>query len=113
MSVQEFKEALRKAVATRQEWTDQANCHGMWEMFDMDDEGSDKVWKGNVDLMRKVCNECPVRQQCLDDTMLFSDTHGFRAGMTARERNYLRLKSRDAIQSLTWLQKQKLLAEMD
>lgn len=112
MSEKLFAEALRRAVAGRQEWTDQANCHGLWEVFDMDYTGSeDNSFVNLLPVMRKICNDCPVKQQCLEDSMLFSDAYGFRAGMTSRERARLRTQTRsaDPIMATTWDNKQHIL----
>lgn len=102
-----FVETLRKALKERENWTDKAHCIGLWDIFDMDYEGEDAVSYANyLPFMRKICASCPVKEQCLNDTLLYSDEYGFRAGLTAKERRVLRRKANIDI---TWESKQEVL----
>jgi len=116
MNEEQFRQTMRNALAERAEWTDKAGCHGLWEVFDMDYDDTDingkKSYAEWLPLMRTICDACPVKQQCLDDSVLFSDAYGFRAGLTAKERYRLRITA-GGINSETWHQKQKLLAQAD
>ena len=66
-------------------WKDEASCIGLWEDFDLDEEGTPD--KHKVATLRRICNECPVREKCLEDSLEYSDEFTFRGGMTPTERN--------------------------
>lgn len=50
------------------------------------------VLRRDVKRARAVCDQCPVRQACLDEAVVIESgvgrdfRHGFRAGLTRRER---------------------------
>ena len=114
MNEEQFRQTMRNALAERAEWTDKAGCHGLWEVFDMDYDDTDingkKSYAEWLPLMRTICDACPVKQQCLDDSVLFSDGYGFRAGLTAKERASLRAKI-GGINGETWHKKQLVLRD--
>lgn len=71
------------------DWESRANCKGIpIEEFYSWPGGHPPHW------MRKLCNECPVQQECLEDTLQFEmargghrhDIHGFVGGKAANER---------------------------
>lgn len=91
-------------------WWEQAACQGMNPMFDLDrddyestDEsralelgavvGSGRTMTRQMKMVERmclrICSECPVRQECLDDAIKYRDTHTLRGGMTARDRTEL------------------------
>lgn len=46
-------------------------------------------------LARAVCEDCPVRQPCLEDAMLWPNLQGIRAGTNQRDRTLLRSERRE------------------
>lgn len=69
-------------------WKSQASCIGLVDEFDYNYDESREVI-GDERLLRKICNSCPVIDQCLADTLYYSDEYTFRAGMTPKERKIL------------------------
>jgi len=43
---------------------------------------------------KKFCEECPVRQQCLEYALKVNEQYGVWGGLTAKERQALRAKGR-------------------
>jgi hypothetical protein len=101
-----FLKAYREALDTREEWTAQASCSGLWEYFDADYK--QELGEGANDthaMMKQICAKCPVLEQCLNDTLLYSDEYGFRAGMFPKERKALMKR----LGTMSWEAKQKVL----
>lgn len=88
-------------------WWEDAACFGMAPMFDLDredyesyDEGfalekgiTPKLGRSKTKQMiivericLRVCAECPVRQDCLEDALHHRDKHTIRGGLTADQR---------------------------
>lgn len=73
-------------------WRDEAACLGMdTEMF-FDKEkhqGKRGVFAPSPATERalKTCRSYPVRVECLEDELQYSDQHGVRGGYTARDRS--------------------------
>lgn len=104
--VEKFLQQWKETERIRHQWTEQAACRGLYEFFDLGDNG---MVEGGVELkqLRKICSECPVFEQCLNDTILYSDEYTFRAGMIPAERRRLTRK----IGNLTWEKKQEILGD--
>lgn len=100
-----FLKAYKEAQGEREEWTSQANCLGLWEFFDADYKGELQNQQETYRIMKEACDTCPVFEQCLNDTLLYSDEYGFRAGMFAKERKALMKR----LGTMTWEAKQKVL----
>lgn len=70
-----------------QTWQNQAVCQPTEfhpveaELFFPDPEEMDKIRAAKA-----LCNQCPVRQTCLDAALENADTHGIRGGLTEQER---------------------------
>lgn len=96
--------ALKKIMLERGDWLEQASCRGLHEDFDLD-EGDRAATREKLVRLRKICADCPVFEQCLRDTLMFSDEYTFRAGMTATERKKLMRKTGE----LSWDKKQEIL----
>lgn len=65
-------------------WTYWAACSGLGELFDLDtpkDRGAP-----HLRLLKRICDSCPVFDECLADTLKFEDEYTFRAGMSPIER---------------------------
>lgn len=73
------------------EWWESAACKGLSEFFDMD-SGEASVPRDEILMMRNICKGCPALQECLADTLYYSDEYTFRAGMTPSERKRLMRK---------------------
>jgi WhiB family redox-sensing transcriptional regulator len=73
-----FSDLLR-----RPEWHRSAACRGV---------GADAfvVSKGRGPSRRQLCEECPVRQECLETAVADSDLVGLWGGTTERERRAMR-----------------------
>lgn len=100
-----FKQAWQRAVGTRENWTMQASCVGLWEYFDADYRNELPDPSDTEPMMKQICASCPVFEQCLQDTLLYSDEYGFRAGMFAKERRALMKK----LGTMSWEAKQVVL----
>lgn len=72
-------------------WWEAAACKGLSEFFDMD-RGEASIPISDIQFMRKICKSCPAFDECLDDTLKFSDEYTFRAGMTPTQRKKLMRK---------------------
>jgi WhiB family redox-sensing transcriptional regulator len=72
-------------------WYERAACKGLSEFFDTDC-GDSSIPHDQLVMMKKICAGCPVLEECLADTLHFSDEYTFRAGMTATERKRLMRK---------------------
>lgn len=77
-------------------------CRGLHETFDYDNMKA-SYNSHEVQFMRRVCASCPVKEQCLEDTLRYGDVHTFRAGMIPSER--LRLLRKLGLK--TWDEKQE------
>ena len=67
----------------RFKWMDDANCRGRtYLMFPK--EHKDITY---IQQARTICEECPVKQECLEYALEFppADMHGVWAGMTSRQ----------------------------
>lgn len=76
---------------SRPEWQKQAACRGM-----MRDETQPKFFILRTDgpsvlrRARKVCDDCPVKQECLDFAIRFNISEGIWGGLSGRQRRNLR-----------------------
>lgn len=86
-------------------WQLSASCLGLWEHFDLDEKREKDVPAAKRRSLKRICDSCPVKQECLEDTLLFSEEHTYRAGLMPSERK--RLMTKLGIPS--WDQKLKLL----
>ncbi|WP_231916055.1 WhiB family transcriptional regulator [Microbacterium karelineae] len=69
------------------EWTERAACSGMdTELFFPTSELHD------AGLAKAVCEECPVRQDCLEQALRNRETDGVFGGQTAAERRAMARK---------------------
>lgn len=68
------------------DWVQRANCSPLnAELFFPQKGGSTKEAK-------RICEECPVKLECLEDALENEEGHGVWGGMTANERKTLRSK---------------------
>jgi len=72
-------------------WYDRAACKGLSEFFDTDC-GDNSIPQDQLTLMKKICGSCPVIEECLQDSLDFSEEYTFRAGLTASQRKKLMRK---------------------
>lgn len=101
-----FITAYKQVQGTRQEWTSQAGCIDLYDFFDADfKQELGEGYRETYQLMKDICASCPVFEQCLNDTLLYSDEYGFRAGMFGRERKALMKR----LGTMSWEAKQKVL----
>lgn len=81
---------------TKLEWRLDASCSKVPEdvepqtYFDMFYSSNPIVVKE----VKKICNDCPVREYCLTDAFTTRDPWGIRGGLTARERRLVLLRAR-------------------
>lgn len=76
-------------------------CVGLTEFFDYEEES--RYNSEETRMLRRICNECPFKQECLEDALEYSDEYTFRAGMTPSERRVLMR----AMGIPSWEEKQK------
>lgn len=86
-------------------WMQAASCLGLWEEFDLNEKREKDIPGAKRKMLKRICGECPVKVECLEDTLLFSDEHTFRAGMMPSERKQLMTR----LGIPTWDQKQKII----
>ena len=71
----------------RMEWADSAACAGtgveVWF------EGDDRTNSPNELTLRRVCNSCPVKPECVEHAIA-NERWGFWGGLSASERSRLR-----------------------
>ena len=101
--MQDFLEAFKQRLS--RDWIQQANCAEMWEEFDIDEdtEGDVSLYKRRT--LQKICDACPVKQECLDDALFYSEEYTFRAGLMPKERRQLMKQ----LGIPSWEEKQKAL----
>ena len=82
------------SVLMSNNWRSNASCIGVpSSVFFPENVQSDKRW----DTARKICNECPVRSECLSFSLQWEDLEdrwGMFAGLTPNERNLIRNERR-------------------
>lgn len=66
-------------------WIDRANCIGVNQGIFFNEKG-----RAPYKQARKICGECPVVPECLDEAMAVNEKYGFRGGMSPRERRAYR-----------------------
>jgi len=72
-------------------WWESAACKGLSEFFDMD-AGEACIPREEIAMMRRICQGCPALNECLADTLAFSDEYTFRAGLLPSQRKKLMRK---------------------
>ena len=73
-------------------WYDNPPCRDLYFIFDLDPDLARGISKEDRLLIGKaieICNDCPVRQECLADAISFYEQEGIRAGLTPRQRQKL------------------------
>lgn len=75
-------------------WRDEAICKGTDQTIWFPDAEDSRIAYKKA---RAICDECPVRQECLDDAIATDElVHGFRGGMKPKERQrYARTLGQD------------------
>lgn len=71
--------ALRKLV-NRSEWVEDALCAQVDPELWYSEKG------GSTREAKRICKQCPVRVQCLEEAMAAGDRHGIWGGLSERER---------------------------
>lgn len=79
-------------LGERPSWQELASCHGQTDLFF---PRQDLTLKGavyaSITKARKICEACPVRQQCLDYSLTLPHPwSGIYAGLTPRQRQQLK-----------------------
>lgn len=71
-------------------WQDQANCKGLpVDMFYYNEEDLTRRERNHKERMAlKVCNNCVVKEQCLQDAIDRNDAHSIQGGTTPRDRGH-------------------------
>lgn len=71
-------------------WRDRAACAGRddidWFPSGAGGRGEPKGYRENLNRARKVCDDCPVAEQCLELALELRTDHGIWAGTTPRQR---------------------------
>lgn len=70
-------------------WIDRAICRGKY-VFWVDRTSEQR----NYDAARKLCDKCPVRNECLSYALLWCEEEGFWAGMTPAQRALFKQEAR-------------------
>jgi WhiB family redox-sensing transcriptional regulator len=76
---------LRITIAMSDDWMDFAACKGE----DPDIFFCDETDPDAVEQAKEICRSCPVVEPCLESSM--SITFGVWAGLTSRERRFVRM----------------------
>jgi WhiB family transcriptional regulator, redox-sensing transcriptional regulator len=85
----------RERTIMLKEWLDQAACRGFDTNIFMPLRGENV----KVTTAKKICGECPVRQECLDDSLRQAqqiDLHGIFGGLSKKQRDGV-LRSRNLV----------------
>jgi len=72
-------------------WMDSANCRGLpvdYFYYTAEDTDRNKRHKKERAAL-KVCNNCSVKQQCLEDAIRRNDAHSIQGGTTPRMRGHI------------------------
>lgn len=76
---------IRITVAMSDDWMDFAACKGEdASVFFCDESDPEQVAEA-----KSICDDCPVIEPCLESSLGME--HGIWAGMTSRERKFVRL----------------------
>ena len=68
-------------------WQDRGSCVGMdINLFYHSDDISRDERRYQEQYAKAICNECPVRMQCLQDAVQRNDSHSIQGGTTPKER---------------------------
>jgi hypothetical protein len=59
-------------------WWEEAACFGEWKLFDSTKSDDRKI-------ASSICADCPVRWECLQDSLNRQDRHGFHGGVDELE----------------------------
>ena len=81
---------VAQTFADEEDWRDRAACLGMdVNMFDV------KPGTPKADRAREICNDCPVRNQCLAWALTLdsNEDHLMLGGLTEQERRRLRKRN--------------------
>lgn len=65
-------------------WYKRAACIGLGDLFDLDtprDRGAP-----HLRLLKSICDECPVINECLQESLEFEEEYGFRGGLSPDQR---------------------------
>jgi WhiB family redox-sensing transcriptional regulator len=68
----------------RPPWQERALCRGQTELF-FPERGA------STEPAKAICDECPVRAECLDHALEGRDRHGIWGGLSERQRRKLRV----------------------
>lgn len=69
-------------------WSRDAACRGMDSRFWFPERGE------ITSEAKQVCGACPVREDCLDESLRNGERHGVWGGLSERQRRQIRRKSR-------------------
>lgn len=82
--------AINSMKNRNREWVAEASCKGMdTDLFFLDQFGQAANTE-RLKIVRPLCKECPVRQQCLDYAVDNAIDIGIWGGLTGRERRRYR-----------------------
>jgi hypothetical protein len=76
----------REETIMLKQWLEQAACRGVDTNIFMPLRGENV----KVTTAKKICGECPVRQECLDDSLRQAqqiDLHGIFGGLSKKQRD--------------------------
>lgn len=83
---------IRIFDANTKSWMDQGLCKGYTNVF-FPARGQNQ----KVSLAKKICERCPVKQQCLDFALDNQEMHGVWGGTSERTRRVMRRNIRNGI----------------
>jgi WhiB family redox-sensing transcriptional regulator len=81
-----FPSYLARLLTEQPEWQEEAVC----ATVDPDLWHPEKGDAGAAAIAKRLCMDCPVRDQCLQDALDHDERYGVWGGLTARERYRLR-----------------------
>jgi WhiB family transcriptional regulator, redox-sensing transcriptional regulator len=73
------------------DWRDRAACRGADLSVFFPGRGE------SAEPARRICANCPVRQECLEFALSHGEVHGIWGGLTVRDRRALRTRRGDAV----------------
>lgn len=86
-SLNEYYETFARAhpYDTDPDWQHPGACRGSDQNLWFSTRGENNA----VNEAKKICNQCPIKQKCLDYALYHNEQHGVWGGLTVRERRRL------------------------
>lgn len=70
-------------------WAEQASCIGREDLFYNRQDEAKGPRRRKEERAKRICDDCPVKQQCREHAMANHETYGVWGGLTENERHKL------------------------